>query len=428
VNRALLPILLVLPIGCRGSFDLDKYISDADSGTMGADTSEAASSDASETRTDETDVTSDTQDATATSDTSDTNTDTDTTTDTETDTDVMCLPGTVDLGTACIGLRYTLLTSPSAPTDIVLGQFNGDNLLDLVVAGNPVTFFVGTDGATFGNDLPVIGASAPRLATVDWNSDGNEDLMTISDTEISILISNGNGQFALDITFFEGGYDGAFGDFDDDLDEDVILTGPTTRVLLRDGSDLSLLQEMNYSAQGLALADLDSDDDLDIALAMNATEEVGTVLTDGAWGFELPSRVSLPLAADVVVAHMDQDPNPEVIAVGGDPGQLFLGRVAPEGLVQLSSYMVGSLPRAVAVGDIDGDSANDVAVGNAASHDVSLLIGSRGGLTNEYRLPVDDPNDNPESIAVADLDNDGRAEIIVGMISSNRVLVYGHVQ
>jgi hypothetical protein len=426
VNRTLL-LLLALPLGCRGTFDIGKYVTD-ESGTMSTDTQDTATSDASETRSDETD----TNEATATTDDTDTDTDTNTTdTDTDTDTtdtDLMCAIGTLDLGTACIGLKYTVLTGASSPTDLALGDFDGDNVIDLLIPGAPVSYFVGGGGAMFGEQIPVAEAAGPRLATMDWNSDGRLDFMTITDTEIEILIADGNADFAPDVTFFNGGYDGVFGDFDGDLDDDLVLTGPTVRVFVRDANDLSELQNLGVSAEKVALADLNNDAHLDIALAMNAMGQVGVVLTDGAWGVQSLIPAPLQLAADVVVAHMDEEPTLELIAVGGNPGQLLLARVQDGALIELATYAVGNLPRAVAAGDIDGDSANDIAVGNASSHDVSLLMGSRGQLTNEYRLPVDDLSDHPESIAVADLDNDGRAEIIVGMIGSNRVLVYGHVQ
>jgi hypothetical protein len=185
--------------------------------------------------------------------------------------------------------------------------------------------------------------------------------------------------------------------------------------------------EMDYDAEGIATGHLNDDAYPDLVLAMNVSEQIGLVLSQPGWTFSGLIQTPLSLAADVAVAEIDGISGDELIAVGGDPGQLFLGKLEGPGIFSLGMYPIGMLPRGVAVGDIDGDSTLDVAVANFGSHDVSVLVGESGSLHGEVRLPVDNPNDNPESIAVADLDGDGLAEIIVGMINSNRIVVYGAV-
>jgi hypothetical protein len=156
-------------------------------------------------------------------------------------------------------------------------------------------------------------------------------------------------------------------------------------------------------------------------------QQVGVILRQGSWEFLNPIVWPLPQVADVAAADIDGNGSTEILAVGsqGADGVLFLGRVEAGRMLALSSYTVGGGPRALSIGDIDSDSAVDVAVANFATHDVSVLLGGDGGLTNEFRLPVESMEDFPTSIVVADIEGDGIAEIIVGMVNSERVLVYG---
>lgn len=429
MNRALLPLLLTLPLGCRGTFDLDKYADDGESSTMtSATASTNSSSDASETRTDdESTGTGDTTDTTETDTTDTTDTDPDTT-----DTQAECMVGLIEVGGACIGLKQTLQLGASSPTDLAVADFGNDGWPDLLVAGSPVNYFSGSESGMFGAIMPILEANGTGLAAVDWNVNGQLDFFAVADADFQLFYSSGIDTFSSAVTLVPGGYDAAVGDLDGDGDKDLIITGASLKVLLRDiNNNLMQVADLAFPAQRIELANLDSDGNntLDIAVAMTAMNHVTVILSDGGLGFQALTPTALLSPADVAVANLDSVDGLEVIAVGGEQeGQLLLLNVQGDALAQLGMFDVGGSPRAVAVGDINDDQLTDVAVGNASSHDVSLLLGDRGSLTNEYRLPADDMTDSPESIAVVDLDNDGFAEIIVGMIGSNRVLVYGHMQ
>jgi hypothetical protein len=120
---------------------------------------------------------------------------------------------------------------------------------------------------------------------------------------------------------------------------------------------------------------------------------------------------------------------PRAVAVGdfnGD-GQADLAVVSedsvhPTGLVSIllglgdgtfqasRSYTVGSQPDAVVVGDFEGNGTQDFAVANYASATVSVLRGNGDGT---FQARTDYPVDHPDSVAVGDFNGDGIADLAV---------------
>lgn len=82
----------------------------------------------------------------------------------------------------------------------------------------------------------------------------------------------------------------------------------------------------------------------------------------------------------------------------------------------------GTSPTDVAVGDVDGDVIDDVAVANMGSNDVSLFLGGRSGVRPAGGSPLS-TGTAPAAIALADLNGDGRADIVTGNSGSRDVSV-----
>jgi gliding motility-associated-like protein len=78
----------------------------------------------------------------------------------------------------------------------------------------------------------------------------------------------------------------------------------------------------------------------------------------------------------------------------------------------------------VAVGDIDGDGKLDLAVTNRGSNSVSILMNITSSVIN-FATKVDfTTGTNPEDVAIRDLDGDGKPEVIVANIGSNSISVF----
>jgi hypothetical protein len=76
------------------------------------------------------------------------------------------------------------------------------------------------------------------------------------------------------------------------------------------------------------------------------------------------------------------------------------------------SYAAGSNPQAVAVGDFNNDGKFDLAVANAGSNNVSVLLGNGNGTfqpAKTFAVGAD-----PVSVAVGDFNGDGKLDIVIG--------------
>jgi hypothetical protein len=87
---------------------------------------------------------------------------------------------------------------------------------------------------------------------------------------------------------------------------------------------------------------------------------------------------------------------------------------------------VGGVPRAVAVGDFNGDGRLDVAVAKQLSETVSVLLGNGNGtFARPLVFPTNgqDSTFTPSSIAVGDVNGDGRPDLVINLIGGEDSVV-----
>ena len=128
----------------------------------------------------------------------------------------------------------------------------------------------------------------------------------------------------------------------------------------------------------------------------------------------------------VAVGDVNRDGKPDVAVAnaGGDDVTLLLG----DGTGALnpatgSPFAVGHEPQSVAIGDLNRDGKPDLAVPNADDDDVSVLLGDgEGGFAPKTNFSVL-PAIVPASIDIGDVNRDGKPDLAVGTVGDQQAVV-----
>jgi hypothetical protein len=293
---------------------------------------------------------------------------------------------------AAAGSPFALGATPSF---LAAGDFNNDGNPDLVTSntGDDVTVLLGdgTGGFTPAGGSPfTVGTNPQSVAVADFNGDGNLDLATANfgDNTVTILLGDGSGGFT-----------------------------PAA------GSPFTV----GTNPQSVAVADFNGDRNPDIVTANNNSNDLTVLLGNGTGGFE-PAPGS-PIAAglfpqSVAVGDFNGDGKPDLVEAnsGNNIVRLLLSNGAG-GFTGGGAVQTGSLPHSVAVADFNGDGKLDVVAANYGSNTVTVLLGNgSGGLIAAAGSPFA-VGVNPESVLAADINGDGRPDIVTANSGGNTITV-----
>jgi FG-GAP-like repeat/EF hand len=345
-----------------------------------------------------------------------------------------------------------------SPQQVVFGDFDGNGTVDIVTANqkaNTVSLLRGRGDGTFKAPRAIkAGIRHPlAIATADMNGDGHPDLVVVNGLRpnyVAVLLCNGAGRFHPSV--FRGGHRSQWviaADLNGDGTPDVATANARGGVsVLLGTSGGKLGRSVDYPTKGtmdsaLTAADLNEDGILDLVTTNSvlgngaSNQSISVLIGRGDGTFRAPSVYRhlgyQPTMA--VTADLNGDGHLDVIApMGGWPGHYVTVLFGRGNGTLKAPVLLNAGPSAhdtVAV-DLNGDGILDLASSDLGT---SYVVPTNQGLTirvgrgdgtfrGKTRITDAWPTRTwtwPTSIGAADLNGDGRIDLVAPAEWNNRV-------
>lgn len=302
------------------------------------------------------------------------------------------------------------------PYSVTATDLNGDGKPDLIVANAVGTVSVlrnisvpGTGVPTFATKAIFSTGNGPQSVTsADINNDGKPDLIVANSGAVSNGAPNPNTvSVLLNLTPVNPAF--------------VTLAPQTTFPGVLGATQTVSVTTADFNGDGLPEIIATSADSRGGSAGGAGVYLNKTIPGAGTPSFEQTTRV-YGRSYSATATDVNGDGKPDLIVANFDLNTVsVMLKVPPPGANPLSfgspsSFVVGSLPFIVSAADINGDGRPDLIVTNVGDNTASVLLNTTApgattpSFTNQQTLAT---GVNPFSMAVADINGDGKVDLIV---------------
>jgi hypothetical protein len=336
------------------------------------------------------------------------------------------------------------------PRSAVVADFNGDGKPDVLVANyynNTVSVLVGSGDGTLQPAITYATGSHPwSVSATDVNRDGKPDLVVANrgSNNVSVLL----GDVAPTVVSINRGNPPGPVTFQSSVSFTVTFSEPVTGV---DYSDFVLANTGSVSATNFFIVNGSNADYVVTVYNISGSGTLGLnfvddgSVTDAAGNpfqpvnsFQAPQYFATGIyPSSVAVSDVNGDGRPDLVTAnyGSKNTSVLLGN--GNGTFQpQKTFVSGYGSIFVAVSDVNGDGKPDLLVANYGTYEgvsyggsntipngttVSVLLGNGNGTFQAQ--PLVTTGTCPRSVAVSDVNGDGRPDLVVANLRSNTVSV-----
>ena len=342
------------------------------------------------------------------------------------------------------------------PSSVTTIDVNGDGRPDLVVSNiayNTMSVLLNTTAPraavpSYAAQLTFATGQNPYyVAAADLNGDGKPDLVAANggDNSVSVLVNTTTlGAVAVNFTSQQKlatGTDPYFvtaGDVNGDGKPDLVVVNK---------NDATVSIYLDTTAPGAttpsfatpetfdtgtfptcaAITDVNGDGKPDLIVADYGSNAVLVLFNTTSPGAATPSFAPQQAFATgsnpvfVIVADINGDGKPDMIATNYDQASVSVllnttaaGAATPTFTGQ-QTFATGATPFSIAAADLNGDGKPDLIVGNVQDNTISVLLNTTvaGALTPSFAAKQTfDTGNGPLSVAAADINGDGKPDVI----------------
>jgi hypothetical protein len=324
----------------------------------------------------------------------------------------------------------------NTPVCVIAADVNGDGPVDLITAnetGHSLTVLTNNGSGVFGSNATLNAFGGPQsVVAADINGDGNVDLICTSGSGITVLTNNGSGVFGSNATLnaFGGAQSVMAADINGDGKMDLICNSESAiTVFTNNGSGVfgsNAMLNVTGGLVSLVAADINGDGNVDLIGLIIYPSAIIVLTNNGSGAFGSNATINYPGGGDcLTMADVNGDGKPDIIfAAGSIPSKIYVWTNNGDGVFgSNATYTVGEGILSITAADVNGDGNVDLICANGESEPGTLSVLTNDG-SGEFGSNVTlNVGSEPCSVVAADVNGDGKMDLISANYSANSVSV-----